>query len=74
MSTEEKTLDVVKLSRFEKFVKTVRRTIGKEDADISFEAAIAFLYPKIWKNIKTALTQEYIKGYNDAKKEIENVN
>ena len=37
MSTEEKNLDTVKLSRIEHFVATVRRTVKEEDIDISFE-------------------------------------
>lgn len=74
MSTEEKNLDTVKLSRIEHFIATVRRTVKEEDTDISFEAAVAFLFPRVWENVRSALTQEYINGYNDAKKEMEDAN
>ena len=47
------------------------RTVKEEDIDISFEAAVAFLFPRVWENVRSALTQEYINGYNDAKKEME---
>ena len=73
MSTEEKNLDTVKLSRIEHFVATVRRTVKEEDIDIcSVYVMRAFLFPRVWENVRSALTQEYINGYNDAKKEMEN--
>ena len=72
MPTDNKELDNVKLSRIEHFVETIRRTVKDEDIDVSFEAATAFLFPRVWENVRSALTQEYINGYNDAKKEMEN--
>ena len=71
MSTKEKNLDTVRLSRSEQLVATVRRTVKEEDIDMSFEAAVAFLFPRVLENVLSALTQEYINGYNDAKKEME---
>lgn len=71
MSDKEK-LDVVNYQKFKKCLESLERDLKGspkvlENLDISFEYIMASLFPNIFNNIKDAMTQEYIRGFNDGK-------
>ena len=47
----------------EKLIQRVRKVVGTENSEISFEFIIASLFPTSWKNIQDAMNQQYTKGY-----------
>lgn len=63
-------LDSVKLSHLRKVIKSVENGMGPNmDPDIPFEYLMQSCFPNILTNIKNAMTQKYIEGYNAAKEE-----
>ena len=71
MSNKEK-LDVVSYQKFKKCLEILERDLKGspkvlENLDISFEYIMASLFPNIFNNIKDAMAQEYIRGFNDGK-------
>ena len=53
----------IKLSSVEKMVESVRKNIGKEDIDLSFEFILTAFFPGCWNNIKDSLGKQYELGY-----------
>lgn len=69
-------IDTVKYSRYKKCLDSIERNFKGtprkiEDIDISFEYVIGSLFPKSYQNIKDLLTERYIEGYNEGKKELQ---
>lgn len=61
----------VYLTDLEKLAKRIRKDIGEDDVEISFEFVIANLFPTSWNNIQTALSQQYTLGYIQGTKDAE---
>lgn len=61
-------LDKVPLSKIETAIDSIRKYYpdkNSDDIDITFEFLIGSFYPNILDNIKKALTENYINGYNE---------
>ena len=64
-------IPAVYLSDLEKLVNKVRAHAGEENVEIGFEFIIAGLFPTSWKNIQSALSQQYTLGYIQGQKDAE---
>ena len=70
MKKSQNNLDTVKLSHLKKVIASVERGMGPQlDPSIPFEYLMQSCFPNILTNIKNAMTQKYIEGYNAAKEE-----
>ena len=45
-----------------------------DDVDITFEYLVGSFFPTIIKNINAAMDQQYINGYIDGRKDVNNAN
>lgn len=67
----------VYISDLERLVEKIRKVVGEEDAEVSFELIIASLFPTSWSNIQETLSRQYTRGYiqgrNDKIQEIRNL-
>ena len=62
----------VKLSKLEQITKNIRKELKVKngDVEIPMEYIISALFPDAYDNIKKAMTQEFIRGYNEGKNSI----
>lgn len=68
----DKKIDSTKLSHFEKVIKKLRRDVGVNDMDVSFEYICASCFPSIWSNIQKTLQDEHMTGYLEGKEAAQN--
>ena len=61
----------IKLSSIEKMVKSIRKNIGEEDIDLSFEFILTAFFPGCWNNIRESLGKQYELGYRAGVKDSE---
>lgn len=67
-------LGTVKLSKIKKAIQSIESGMPVADPDISFEFLIGSFYPKILDNIKKEMANQYIEGFNQGRKSIEDEN
>ena len=60
--TKDTKVPNVHLSDLKRIVDKVEQNV-QLDPEITFEFIIASLFPTSWKNIQSALTQQYMEGY-----------
>ena len=53
----------IKLSDVERMVATVKKNVGDNDVDLSFEFMLTAFFPVCWNNIQNALERQYTLGY-----------
>lgn len=61
----------VKIRQIKKFISSLEKNGMKDDTDITFSFLIISLFPKAYDNITEKMSQQYIEGYNAAKKQLE---
>lgn len=71
----EEKIDItpIKLSDIERMTQSIRRDVGENDVDISFEFMLTAFFPTCWNNIQKALTQQYTLGFIAGTKEKETI-
>ena len=53
----------VYVSDLEKLAQKIRKVVGEEDTEVTFEFIIASLFPTSWKNIQDEMNYRYTRGY-----------
>ena len=53
----------IKLSDVERMVASVKKNVGDNDVDLSFEFMLTAFFPVCWNNIQDALKHQYTLGY-----------
>ena len=53
----------IKLSDVERMVTSVKKNVGDNDVDLSFEFILTAFFPVCWNNIQNALKHQYTLGY-----------
>lgn len=53
----------IKLSDVERMVASVKKNVGDNDVDLSFEFILTAFFPTCWNNIQSALNRQYTLGY-----------
>lgn len=53
----------IKLSDVERMVASVKKNVGDNDVDLSFEFMLTAFFPTCWHNIQEALNRQYTLGY-----------
>ena len=53
----------IKLSDVERMVTSVKKNVGDDDVDLSFEFILTAFFPTCWNNIQDALKRQYTLGY-----------
>ena len=53
----------IKLSDVERMVASVKKNVGDNDVDLSFEFILTAFFPTCWNNVQDALKQQYTLGY-----------
>lgn len=53
----------IKLSDVERMVASVKKNVGDNDADLSFEFMLTAFFPTCWNNVQNALKHQYTLGY-----------
>lgn len=53
----------IKLSDVERMVASVKKNVGDNDVDLSFEFILTAFFPTCWNNIQDALKHQYTLGY-----------
>lgn len=56
-----------KLSTIEKMIASIKKQVGDNDVELSFEYIIGSLFPTAWKNIQDDLSRQYTLGYIQAR-------
>lgn len=64
----------IKLSDVERMVASVKKNVGDNDVDLSFEFMLTAFFPTCWHNIQEALNRQYTLGYIAGTKETSNFN
>lgn len=64
----------IKLSDVERMVASVKKNVGDNDVDLSFEFILTAFFPTCWNNIQEALHRQYTLGYIAGTKESERIN
>jgi hypothetical protein len=64
----------IKLSDVERMVASVKKNVGDNDVDLSFEFILTAFFPTCWHNVQEALNRQYTLGYIAGKKEASNFN
>lgn len=64
----------IKLSDVERMVASVKRNVGDDDVDLSFEFILTAFFPTCWNNIQSALNRQYTLGYIAGTEETSNFN
>ena len=64
----------IKLSDVERMVASVKKNVGDNDVDLSFEFILTAFFPTCWNNVQDALNRQYTLGYIAGKKEASNFN
>ena len=63
-----------KLSDVERMVTSIKKNVGDNDVDLSFEFMLTAFFPTCWHNIQEALNRQYTLGYIAGTKETSNLN
>lgn len=63
----------IKLSDVERMVASVKKNVGDNDVDLSFEFMLTAFFPTCWNNIQEALSRQYTLGYIAGTKDAKNV-
>ena len=58
----------IKLSDVERMVASVKKNVGDNDVDLSFEFILTAFFPTCWNNVQEALNRQYTLGYIAAQK------
>ena len=53
----------IKLSDVERMVASVKKNVGDNDVELSFEFMLTAFFPTCWNNIQDALKRQYTLGY-----------
>ena len=53
----------IKLSDVERMVASVKKNVGDNDVDLSFEFILTAFFPTCWNNVQEALNRQYTLGY-----------
>lgn len=64
----------IKLSDVERMVASVKKNVGDNDVDLSFEFILTAFFPTCWHNVQEALNRQYTLGYIAGAKEASNLN
>lgn len=64
----------IKLSDVERMVASIKKNIGDNDVDLSFEFILTAFFPTCWNNVQDALNRQYTLGYIAGTKEASNFN
>ena len=64
----------IKLSDVERMVASVKKNVGDNDVDLSFEFMLTAFFPTCWHNVQEALNRQYTLGYIAGAKEASNLN
>lgn len=64
----------IKLSDVERMVASVKKNVGDNDIDLSFEFILTAFFPTCWNNVQSALNRQYTLGYIAGTKEASNLN
>lgn len=64
----------IKLSDVERMVASVKKNVGDNDVDLSFEFILTAFFPTCWHNIQDALNRQYTLGYIAGTEEASNFN
>ena len=64
----------IKLSDVERMVASVKKNVGDNDVDLSFEFMLTAFFPTCWNNVQDALNRQYTLGYIAGRKEASNFN
>ena len=64
----------IKLSDVERMVASVKKNVGDNDVDLSFEFMLTAFFPTCWHNVQEALNRQYTLGYITGAKEASNLN
>ena len=64
----------IKLSDVERMVASVKKNVGDNDVDLSFEFMLTAFFPTCWHNVQEALNRQYTLGYIAGRKEASNFN
>ena len=64
----------IKLSDVERMVASVKKNVGDDDVDLSFEFILTAFFPTCWNNIQNALKHQYTLGYIAGMREAYNSN
>ena len=62
----------IKLSDVERMVASVKKNVGDNDVDLSFEFMLTAFFPSCWNNIQEALNRQYTLGYIAGTKDAKN--
>ena len=62
----------IKLSDVERMVASVKKNVGDNGVDLSFEFILTAFFPACWNNIQSALNRQYTLGYIAGTKETSN--
>ena len=62
----------IKLSDVERMVASVKKNVGDNDVDLSFEFMLTAFFPTCWNNIQEALSRQYTLGYIAGTKDAKN--
>lgn len=73
--SKEKNIDEVPFRKVEKCLESIRFHFKDEperldDVVLTFEYVMASFFPNIFNNVKEAMAQEYIRGFNEGCKTI----
>ena len=67
-------IEPIKLSDVERMVASVKKNVGDNDVDLSFEFILTAFFPTCWNNVQSALNRQYTLGYIAGTKEASNFN
>ena len=59
----------IKLSDVERMVASVKKNVGDNDVDLSFEFILTAFFPTCWNNVQNALKHQYTLGYIAGRRE-----
>lgn len=71
--THDISIKPIKLSDVERMVASVKKNVGDNDVDLSFEFILTAFFPTCWNNVQNALKHQYTLGYIAGTKEASNL-
>lgn len=63
---------IITFSKLKEIVAMYESKNAPDDMELSFERVIGLLFPLSLNYMKELITQSYIQGFNDGKKEVKN--
>ena len=60
---DKNNIDITKLSRVQKVIDAVKRTVTEEDPDVTFEYIVGSCFPTVFENVQKKLRDEHMEGY-----------